>query len=61
MHACSISKTKLSLVDQEYLRYTGSKNIDNLLVEFYIDLIRSQTGKDVRENQKAMIKLVEAV
>lgn len=31
IHACSISNSKMSLLDQEYLRYTGSRNIDNLL------------------------------
>lgn len=31
------------------------------MAEFYVELIRNQTGKDVRQNQKAMVKLLEAV
>lgn len=32
VHAVVFGKNRIGLVDQEYLRYSGSRNIDNLLL-----------------------------
>lgn len=57
IHACSIGRNNLGLIDQEYLRYSGAKNIDSLLVDFYIDMVKKETGTNLRDMPKSLVKL----
>lgn len=54
IHAVRVSWNSVELIDQEILRFTGSKNMDNLLMEFYEEMLEKDLGK---LTQKALVKL----
>ena len=49
------------LLDWEHLPYTGIKNMDNSVAEFYSDLFKSKHNEVILNNPKASVKLMDAV
>ena len=49
------------LLDWEHLPYTGLKNMDNNIAEFYSDLFEKKHKEAILKNPKASVKLLDAV
>ena len=60
-HACVISKNESYLLDQESLKFTGSRNMDRILIDFYDQIFKSKFHEDLEKNMKSLVKLSENV
>lgn len=49
------------LLDWEYLPYSGSKNMDHFISEFYDELFEKKHGSSIIKHPKAYVKLLDAV
>lgn len=61
--AVQFTNTAARLVDYDHLKFTGSKNIDRLLAEFYNDEFKKITKTDISllNTPKALVKLNENI
>ena len=58
IYAVRFMAERCQLLDYEHLKYTGAKNMDNYLTEFYDDIFYKQTGNQkIVTNAKALVKL----
>jgi len=52
----------MSVLDQEYCRHLGCRDIDYNLYEFYREVFeKSSGGCDLSESKKATVKLMENI
>jgi heat shock protein 4 len=59
---CSFTKSEMNVLEQEYARNLGCRNIDYQLFEFYRQVFeKSSGGLDLMESKKAYVKLMESV
>lgn len=59
---CSFTKSEMNVLEQEYARNLGCRDIDYQLIEFYRQVFeKSSGGLDLMESKKAYVKLMESV
>lgn len=59
---CGFTNTEMNVLDQEYNRHVGCRDIDYHLYEFYRSIFeKSSGGSDISENKKAIVKLMEQI
>ena len=46
-HACLVSKNEATLLDQEALRFSGCRNMDRLLIEYYEAMFTQKFGDQI--------------
>ena len=49
------------LLDSEHLPYSGCKNMDHHLTDFYADIFEKQSQQNILKNPKALVKLTDAI
>ena len=56
-------KKDFRLLDSQHLRYVGSKNMDNLLAQFYDQKLKNQrnTEQSIFSTHKSLVKLIEHI
>ena len=60
--ACGFTNSEMSVLEQEYCRHIGCRDIDYHLFEFYRAVFeKSSGGSDISENKKAIVKLFEQI
>lgn len=60
--ACSFTKSEMNVLEQEYARNAGCRDIDYALYEFYRGIFeKSSGGLDLAESKKAYVKLMESI
>lgn len=60
--ACSFTSSEMNVLEQEYCRHIGCRDIDYHLYEFYRNVFeKSSGGNDLSENRKAIVKLMENI
>mgnify|MGYP000979591878 FL=1 len=59
---CSFTNSEMNVLEQDYNRHVGCRDIDYHLYEFYRNLFeRTSGGCDLSENRKAIVKLMEQI
>jgi heat shock protein 4 len=62
LFACSFTNSEMNVLEQEYCRNLGCRDIDYHLYEFYRGIFeKSSGGSDISENRKAIVKLMEQI
>ena len=62
LFACSFTKEEMNVLEQEYCRHIGCRDIDYHLYEFYRSIFeKTSGGSDLSENRKAIVKLMEQI
>lgn len=60
--ACSFTKSEMNVLEQEYSRNLGCRDIDYQLYEFYRGHFeKTSGGLDLSESKKAYVKLMENI
>jgi molecular chaperone DnaK (HSP70) len=59
---CSFTSSEMNVLEQDYSRHIGCRDIDYHLYEFYRGIFeKSSGGLDLSENRKAIVKLMESI
>ena len=57
----AFTKDKLSILNQVHERHLGARDLDWALMEYYSDIFNKQNGMNPRKNDKARLRLLDAI